>query len=347
MPKISIIIPVYNSSKYLSKCISSVVNQQIDDYEIILVDDKSTDNSIEILEKYKEKYREKIRILQNEKNLGSGASRNRGLDIANGDYIGFIDSDDYIEPNMYLNMYDRISQSNSDIAIIGLDLRYLNLKLGFLGRNVNLTKDIYYPIQDKNILFKARPSCCNKMFKRELIDNNRFPENLKWEDYPFTILMLGLSKKIISLNEKGYHYRINLLGTTCGDMKKLNSKILDIFEVSDILEKNFENNDIKEQFIKELRTTQIVNTLGRVRDLSFMNLEHDKKIALINALLNLIEVKYGDWQNNEWYKMQKEKSLFYCMRMNNIEKNYSKDYLRTDKDEEIIKEKIKKMIICK
>lgn len=347
MPKISIIIPVYNSSKYLKRCLSSVLNQQLNDYEIILIDDKSKDNSLELIEQFKSKFPNKIKVIENSENLGAGYSRNKGLSLAAGEYIGFVDSDDYIEPQMYKDMYDVVKENNSDIAITGMDLRFFNLNLFFLGRSVKLEKNVYYPKIDKTILTTARPSCCNKIFKRELIGDNKFLEGLKWEDYPFVVLMLGLSDNISVINKDNYHYRINPFGTTCTDAKKVNNRILEIFTVSDKLEESFDKNNIKDIYFDELRTLQIVNSLGRVRDCAFMSMPYDQKVELINNLLNLIEIKYGDWQNNKWYINQKESSRFYRMRMEYIEQNFSFAELRTETDEQIIKQKIKNMIICK
>ena len=104
MPKVSIIVPVYNSGKYLKTCLDSLVNQTLKDIEIIAVDDCSTDNSLLILMDYAKKYNN-IKVYHNRENLGQGASRNRGLDVARGEYIGFVDSDDYIRYTMYEDMY--------------------------------------------------------------------------------------------------------------------------------------------------------------------------------------------------------------------------------------------------
>src|SRR5699024_6015694 len=98
--KVSVIVPVYNSELYLKDCLDSLVNQTLKDLEIIIVDDASTDKSLKIIMEYKNKYPNIIKVFQNEQNKGQGASRNVGLSLATGEYIGFLDSDDYVIPTM-------------------------------------------------------------------------------------------------------------------------------------------------------------------------------------------------------------------------------------------------------
>ena len=137
MPKLSIIVPVDNSSKYLYKCINSLLSQILDDIEIILIDDCSVDNSLNIISNYQKLYPEKIKVLRNPENKGAGYSRNRGLLMATGEYIGFIDSDDYIEPDMYEKMYVT-AINNDDIVVTNMDLKYMGLDLSFLSRQLLL-----------------------------------------------------------------------------------------------------------------------------------------------------------------------------------------------------------------
>ena len=103
--KVSIIVPVYNASDYLDTCLETLVNQTIDNMEIIAIDDASTDNSLDILNDYASRYYN-LRVYKNEKNLGQGMTRNKGIALANGEYIGFLDADDYVGLNMYKTMYE-------------------------------------------------------------------------------------------------------------------------------------------------------------------------------------------------------------------------------------------------
>ena len=113
--KVSVIVPVYNSEIYLRDCLESLLNQTLTELEIILVDDASTDKSFEIIVEYKNKY-PKIKIFKSEQNKGQGASRNIGMSLATGEYIGFLDSDDYVAPTMYENLYNSAKENNANIA---------------------------------------------------------------------------------------------------------------------------------------------------------------------------------------------------------------------------------------
>ena len=156
-----------------------------------------------------------------------------------------------------------------------------------------------------------------------MIGNNRFPVDVKWEDYPFTIFMLALSKKISIIKDKDYHYRINYSGTTCHDMRgNDHSKAIDIFMVSNLLEERIKEAGLYSVYEEEIKTIQMVNSLARVRDLAFKNIPYSEKEKLVLNLFELINSSYGDWQNNPWYIRQKDKSLFYRVRMECVERIY-------------------------
>lgn len=118
MYKVSIIVPVYNIEKYLAKCLDSLINQTLKEIEIICVNDGSTDNSAEILNEYAQKD-SRIRII-NQENAGLSAARNTGINNANGEYIGYVDSDDWVDLNFYENLYNAAKENNADIAVAGI-----------------------------------------------------------------------------------------------------------------------------------------------------------------------------------------------------------------------------------
>lgn len=341
MPKLSIIVPVYNSGKYLYKCINSLLSQTLDDIEIILIDDYSVDNSLNIVTNYQKLYPEKIKVLRNYENKGAGYSRNKGLIIAAGEYIGFIDSDDHIEPDMYEKMYVTAINNNDDIVVTNMDLKYLGFDLSFLSRKCPNEQKRFDIREHKEYLVSTKPSCCNKIYRRELLKEESFPEDLKWEDYPFTLNIISKSTMVECLDDTSYHYRINMFGTTCTDLRKVNRRMLDIFDGSDMLEQKMLDNKLFNDFEEELRTVQIANSIGRVKDLLFTDISKEDKVLLMNYLINLIEIKYGDWQNNKWYNLQKKISRFYGMRMEYIENHFLNSKLRTENSEAKLKQKIK------
>lgn len=216
--KISVIIPVYNVEQYLKECLDSVINQTLKDIEIICVDDCSTDNSYKILEEYAKKD-DRIIVLQNEKNSGAGTSRNKGINTSKGEYIGFIDSDDYISKDYFESLYNTAKKFNSDITNninIYLDT---NSKISYHYYNLNrISKlDIEYEAEAKikniNILSKniITYHVWNKIFKKEFLNKKKllFIENKTGssEDADF-IMKIVINNPKMSFNNFGkYYYR--------------------------------------------------------------------------------------------------------------------------------------------
>ena len=173
MPKVSVIVPVYNVEKYLDKCINSLINQTLQDIEFIFVDDGSTDNSKQIIQKYTQNKTKRIKYLYKE-NGGLSSARNFGIPYAQGEYIAFLDSDDYIEPNMYEEMYKVAKQENSDMVECDFIWEYSNKKKYDCGIIYN---------GNKEALEKARVVAWNKLIKREIIEKEKieFPYGLRYE----------------------------------------------------------------------------------------------------------------------------------------------------------------------
>lgn len=324
MARISIIIPVYNSEKYIRRCLNSILNQTFQDFEIILIDDNSKDNSLKIISEIEETHKDKIKVLKNDKNVGAGASRNKGLKIASGEYITFIDSDDYIEENTLKRMYESCVNTDSDIARINIIKVFSGKDISLLGRRSNIDEHkIIIPKEEISYLTEEYPGVTNKLFKRNLIGTVEFPENLKWEDYPFTIPLLYKANKVVTVPEKDarYNYSVNLSGTTIKDTKKVSKKMLDIFTCSDMIKQEIPSSTDKE-LEEQLNFLSIVNCLQRTRDILYSNIPYQKKKELITLVSRLIKVKYGTWQDNELYKKYKERRILYNIRMSIIEKYF-------------------------
>ncbi len=202
-PAISIIIPVYNVEKYLGRCLDSVLAQKYQNFEAICINDGSTDNSLKILEEYAKKD-SRIKIFS-QKNQGLSVTRNNGLQKASGDYICFVDSDDYIEPNFLSDLYDAIKANNADI--IATNIKYIK---GARERCKKNKRKIYSSFTDK-IESLEHGSCWNKIYKTEFIRKNRltFPQGVYWEDNLFTIQAYFFSSKILTINGACYCYVSN------------------------------------------------------------------------------------------------------------------------------------------
>lgn len=205
---ISVVIPVYNVEKYLCECLDSIVNQTYKNLQIILVDDGSTDKSGEICDEYAKKD-ERITVVH-QKNAGAGAAKNAGLDLIKGSYFSIIDSDDYIELDMYEKMISYMLKYKVDIVQCLFRKVFVN---GFFDRGYAIPKR-----QDKKI--KAQQFLAeylydwkyavfwNKLFKTELLNNIRFPENRKIDDEFFTYKLVCNANAVFNAQDVFYNYRI-------------------------------------------------------------------------------------------------------------------------------------------
>ena len=221
---VSIIVPIYNVEQYLKKCIESIINQTLTNIEIILVNDGSTDNCGKIIDEYAKKDNRIIAL--HKENGGQASARNMGLDIARGKYIGFVDSDDWIESDMYESLYNKINKTNSDICICG---RRAYNEDGKLSNAINLQDEIidFNKNNDKkHILDKFFYSYTvvlwNQLYKKEIINdkNIRF-EDVNYvgsEDALFNYCVLSDAKRITSM-EHIYYNQLSREGSTARTYK--------------------------------------------------------------------------------------------------------------------------------
>ncbi len=252
MVKISIIVPVYNTAKYLDKCIQTLIKQTLEDIEIIFIDDGSEDGSAEILKNYA-KNDKRISIL-NQNHKRQGAARNYGLSIAQGEYIGFVDSDDWVE----LDMFDQAKETDSDIVMCsmntfedGTNKIIVNTYNTLDIFNQKFFENSFTPQDTLNFIFNISVSPCNKIYRKSLIvkNNIKFPENIYFEDNAFFFKSWLNAQKISLLNQKLYQYRKSTASTTKSDKNKL-----DIFKTLDltknILEENNYYNRLKTDYLR-------------------------------------------------------------------------------------------------
>ena len=198
--KVSVIVPIYNTEKFLRKCIESIVNQTLEEIEIILINDGSTDNSYIICEEYSRKYPKKIRYINN-KNIGCSATRNLGISLAKGKYVAFVDSDDYIEQEMYQEMYEKAQKENLDIVVCGIKTLHINKKI-----KISLPvfpKDYYSLLSYKGKI--SNP--VNKIFKKSKVKNIKFVEKIhSFEDFNFCFKVYLKTRKIDVVKKSYYNY---------------------------------------------------------------------------------------------------------------------------------------------
>lgn len=200
-PKISVIVSVYNTEKYIEKCLDSLLNQTYSNIEIVVINDCSTDGSLKILKKYAKKYDNMI-LIENKENKGLSYSRNVGLEKATGEYIGYIDSDDYVDPTYYEQMMKAIKKEKSEIAIADMKIVYEDGSFpDYVSKGCN------GEVNTLNIIKNGlAASACNKLFKREIIEKYKFSEGKLNEDLAVILPSIVAAKKISYVENNNYYY---------------------------------------------------------------------------------------------------------------------------------------------
>lgn len=207
---VSIIIPIYNVEKYLKRCLVSCVNQTLEEIEIILVNDASPDNCHLIMEEYKEKYPEKVVCLYQDKNMRQGAARNRGVKIAKGQFVTFVDSDDWIQPNMCEVLYKKAIQDDSDIVFCDV-LRETKTGYRVTNRFDETLTGVVDTEKIRELVLQLYVGPCAHLIKKEIILDNElfFPEEVICEDTAITRMWDIYAKKITKVSEALYTYCLN------------------------------------------------------------------------------------------------------------------------------------------
>lgn len=209
MPKISIIVPVYNCEKYISNCINSILEQSFKDFELILVDDGSSDRSFEICESFAKKDN-RVRAIH-QPNSGVSRARNRGLDEAKGEYIGFVDGDDCVDKEMYKRLYKNLADNNADISICGI-VNYFLKKNGTTEKVRQSQVDGFWIFSGEQALKEALQSRLysvnpvNKLFKKKLFDKLRYPEGKISEDAFLIPVVISKAGKVVYDSKPMYYY---------------------------------------------------------------------------------------------------------------------------------------------
>ena len=250
---LSVIIPVYNVENYLNECLDSVTSQTLEDMEIICIDDGSTDNSPDILKEYSKKDK-RIKIITKE-NGGQATARNLGIKEAQGEYIAFVDSDDFIEPTMFEKLYTKSKDNNLDIAMCKIatyDNQTEEIKDNvwyyMLGVFRDFEKDIFNHKDTKEFTCHIAVTPYNKIYKTTLLKENNilFPEGLIFEDEKFFYDTYLRAKRVSIVDEFLYYYRINRKGSTVDTIK--DNDFSDIVPISKLIRETFKETDNYEDY---------------------------------------------------------------------------------------------------
>ncbi|MBR5798527.1 MAG: glycosyltransferase [Lachnospiraceae bacterium] len=301
--KLSIIVPVFNMAAdgKLEYCLNSLVNQTISDYEILAVDDCSTDNSLEILRAYEEKYPEKFIVIASPENRKQGGAKNLGLLKAQGDFIGFIDSDDWVTPDYYEKLITRAEETGADIVGCDYHLTYEHsMEIGQVVHNNKesqtgvLTKDKY------RSLILDGGSLVVKIYRRHIIYDypNRFPEGIFYEDNAIRNSWILRAKRFEYIKEPMYYYYQHNTSTVHTITEQ---RCRDRMEAARVMVREAKEFGFLEEYYPEIESS--FTTLFYVNTLfSYMAGVKKKNYRFVKALGKEMKETFPGFQNNQYYQ---------------------------------------------
>lgn len=306
MPKVSIIVPVYNVEKYVEKCIQTLINQTLKDIEIIIVNDGSTDGSERIIRDYEKKFPDMIKYY-NKENGGLSDARNYGMQYSTSDYIAFLDSDDYVELDTYEKLYNKAIEENSDMVECDFIWEYPNKKVVDTG--------IIYSNQKEMITY-ARVVAWNKLIKKSVIEEAkvRYPNGLRYEDVEFFYKMVPFYNKVSFVKKPLIHYvqRENSISNVQNERTK------EIFEVLENVINYYKEKGLYDEFKEELEYTyaRILLCSSLFRMVKINNRVTRKE--LLNKTWDKLNGNFPEWKKNSILKNNKSKKNLYMRTINKV-----------------------------
>lgn len=285
--KVSVIVPVYNTEKYLKNCIDSLLKQNFEDYEIIVINDLSPGNTEEIIKSYNDK---KIVYIKNKTNKGIGYNRNLGIKKAKGEYVCFIDSDDYVKEDFISKMYNYSKENNLDLCVCD----YVNIdEEGNKLKEFNLSDFCITNYEENNkILCEINLAPWNKLYKKDMLVKNKieFSETLKYEDLSFVALSIKNSKKIGKINEQLNYYTIHKNSETTTRDKR----VFDIFKQLDIVRNEYKSG----KYLDELTVSVLLNYTIQQR----YQIDKDTQSKFIDDAFKYLNDNNIDYKHSEYIK---------------------------------------------
>jgi glycosyltransferase involved in cell wall biosynthesis len=279
---VSVIIPAYNSEKYIEKCLDSVINQTYKNIEIIIVNDCSPDNVEEIITKYKQKD-SRIIYLKNKVNMGVGPTRNKGIDNAKGKYLYFLDSDDYILPNCIEELYNAINEEDS-FSCTTIGYKNIDGKITTFSRS------------KEELMLLEYPSVCIRLFNKDIIDSAdiRFSNLRIGEDLEFVFKLLMYNDKVSFIEIPLFTYVIH----NDSSIRTYNKTQIDVLKVLDNIEEYAKKINCYDKFYEIIEYVNVSHILvGAIKRIkSFDNYDKEDIQKCIDSVIN----KYPNWKKNKY-----------------------------------------------
>lgn len=296
---VSVIVPVYNVQDYIEKCLDSLINQTLEQLEVIVIDDGSTDKTGLIVDEYQNKYKSKIKVIH-KKNEGVSIARNVGLEKATGEYIGFLDSDDWVNYDMYEKLYKLAIKDNCDIVACDTLAIYPDKKV-LIESHINETSTT------EDLMLNAYAVIWNKIYKREIIDGIKFKEKMNFcEDVQFLYMVYPKIKKIGVIHETLHNYlqRVGSLTYT------YNEKLYQLIDSLDDIVNYYKKQGFYQKYYAELEYSYVrylyatfIKRLAKTKN----KVEFDRGV---NFVLDKVNTNFPNYKKNKYIKKINGKSLY-------------------------------------
>ena len=289
MTKVSVIVPVYNGEKYIEKCLHSLINQTLKDIEIIVIDDGSKDNTNKILQKYKEK----IKIIK-QKNLGVATARNKGLEIAIGEYIYFVDSDDWIEKDTLEKLYSKAIDNNYDCVMC--NFWYINDNKKWPGVVTN-KKDILNINDKKDYMIKMFPVIWNKIYKKEKILKFKFKNGVWAEDVEYLYRIISNIDNIGIVEDKLYYY----YQRESSESRLYDKRVYDYINNFNGIIEFYKKNNLYDEYKLELEYCYVRYLYATfIKRATYLNDKEDYYVAIDTAIKN-VKKNFPHYRKNKYF----------------------------------------------
>lgn len=296
--KISIVVAVYNLEKYLPRCLEALVNQTLEEIEILCVDDGSTDSAPKIIDEYAKKYKEKVKAFHKE-NGGEFTTRNYGLERATGEYVTFVDTDDYVELDWAEKLYNAAKENNADIAVCGFERIDLNTGK-VVSKNMTQFGNTVKEINNKDdFMLFINPAPWNKIYRLETVKNQRFLNFRGFNDMIFLTSSYINAKKVAFIPDVLYHYYLRY----DSQIHNVNNQDVENFKKYLL--------DLKALYIKENKYEEMKYILDMM---AFIHLgtsvmyraSYDKTIdikKMLKETINYLDENFGTWRKSPYLKL--------------------------------------------
>lgn len=302
IPSVSIIVPVYNTEKYLRKCLDSLVTQSLENIEIVVVNDGSKDSSPKIIAEYINKYPGMF-VYATQENSGQAVARNKALKMCTGEYVGFLDSDDFVRTDMFERMYKKAKDENADYVACG----YTDITYDENGKEIELEHYVHSKpaYKTKDMFFGALASPFLHLYKRDVLTESEadFAEGVVYEDTAFYLNVIPYIRKLAVIDEP-LAYRVRHSNSTMTTFKT--SKVRQIFKVLDYSLNFYKNKGVYDKYQKELEYFCVrvllcssLQRIGKVND-------RKERKALLKETIEYLENNFKNRKSNKYFRGGKQ-----------------------------------------